>query len=334
MLSRNLEKTLHRALAYANERRHEYATLEHLLLALTDDQDAIAVLGACGVDLDRLRREVRHYVDDELANLVAAQHDDAKPVASFQRVVQRAAIMAQSTGRDEVTGANVLVAIFAERESHAVYFLNEQDMTRFDAVNYMSHGIAKAPNHSKSIGGPIDNNRTAEEVLRILPTATTSIQETSREVSSISASSAKVFISYSHRDIRWISRLEIHLKPIVDAGLIAHWHDGLIVPGKKWQEEIRLALEVAKIAILMVSADFLASEFIARNEIPPLLKAAEERGCHILPIIVSPCRFLRTPALAEFQAVNLPSRPLSGMNAHDRETLFVRVTDTIETILQ
>ena len=150
MLSRNLEKSLHRALAYANERRHEYATLEHLLLALTEDQDAVAVLRACGVDLDRLRREVLNYVDNELGNLVVAHGDDAKPTASFQRVLQRAAIHVQSSGREEVTGANVLVAMFAERESHAVYYLQEQDMTRFDAVNYISHGIPKAPGRSET----------------------------------------------------------------------------------------------------------------------------------------------------------------------------------------
>jgi ATP-dependent Clp protease ATP-binding subunit ClpA len=150
VLSRNLEKSLHRALAYANERRHEYATLEHLLLALTEDQDAVAVLRACSVDLDRLRREVLTYVDNELGNLVASHTEDAKPTASFQRVLQRAAIHVQSSGREEVTGANVLVAMFAERESHAVYFLQEQDMTRFDAVNYISHGIAKAPGRAET----------------------------------------------------------------------------------------------------------------------------------------------------------------------------------------
>ena len=148
MLSRNLEKTLHRALGYANERRHEYATLEHLLLALTEDQDAVAVLRACTVDIEKLRRDLLGYVDNELANLVSTHGDDAKPTASFQRVLQRAAIHVQSSGREEVTGANVLVAMFAERESHAVYFLQEQDMTRFDAVNYISHGIAKAPGTS------------------------------------------------------------------------------------------------------------------------------------------------------------------------------------------
>jgi ATP-dependent Clp protease ATP-binding subunit ClpA len=150
VLSPNLEKSLHRALACANERRHEYATLEHLLLALTEDQDAVAVLRACSVDLDRLRREVLNYVDNEFANLVATHSDDAAPTASFQRVLQRAAIHVQSSGREEVTGANVLVAMFAERESHAVYLLQEQDMTRFDAVNYISHGTAKAPGRSET----------------------------------------------------------------------------------------------------------------------------------------------------------------------------------------
>jgi pimeloyl-ACP methyl ester carboxylesterase len=144
MLSRNLEKTLHRAFAYANERRHEYATLEHLLLALIDDQDAADVLRACSVDVDKLRRDLMGYVDNELVNLVADHVMDAKPTASFQRALQRAAIHVQSSGREEVTGANVLVAMFAERESHAVYFLQEQDMSRFDAVNFISHGLAKA----------------------------------------------------------------------------------------------------------------------------------------------------------------------------------------------
>ncbi|HTP84798.1 MAG TPA: AAA family ATPase, partial [Alphaproteobacteria bacterium] len=150
MLSRNLEQSLHRALANANDRRHEYATLEHLLLALIDDQDAIAVLRACGVDLDRLRRDITHYLDHDLAGLVTRGGGEAKPTAGFQRVLQRAAIHVQSSGREEVTGANVLVAMFSERESHAVYFLQEQDMSRLDAVNYISHGVAKVPGRSET----------------------------------------------------------------------------------------------------------------------------------------------------------------------------------------
>lgn len=148
--SRSLEQALHRALALANERRHEYATLEHLLLALVDDQDAAAVMRACSVDLDLLRRNLVDYIDSELTNLVTDGRDDSKPTAGFQRVIQRAVIHVQSSGREEVTGANVLVAMFAERESHAAYFLQEQDMTRYDAVNYISHGIAKRPGAGES----------------------------------------------------------------------------------------------------------------------------------------------------------------------------------------
>ena len=141
--SRKLETTLHRALALAKERRHEYATLEHLLLALIEDQDAVAVLHACSVDVDDLRASLTHYIEEELALLVVEGHEEAKPTAGFQRVIQRSLIHVQTSGREDVTGANVLVAIFSERESHAAYFLQRQEMTRLDAVSYISHGIAK-----------------------------------------------------------------------------------------------------------------------------------------------------------------------------------------------
>ncbi len=150
MLSRNLEQTLHRALNIANERHHESATLEHLLLALCDDQDAMAVLRSCGVSIADLRDGIEQFLDSELTYLVNRNVEEAKPTTAFQRVLQRAAIHVQSSGREEVTGANVLVALFSERESHAVFFLQEQDMTRFDAVNYISHGIAKVPGQSQS----------------------------------------------------------------------------------------------------------------------------------------------------------------------------------------
>ena len=149
MLSRNLEQSLHRALALATDRNHEYATLEHLLLALTEDQDGISVLRACGVEIEKLRNDLMEFIDDELGDLITPKLTEPKPTAGFQRVVQRAAIHVQSSGREEVTGANVLVAIFSEREAHAVYFLQIHDMTRLDAVNYISHGIAKVPGFSE-----------------------------------------------------------------------------------------------------------------------------------------------------------------------------------------
>jgi ATP-dependent Clp protease ATP-binding subunit ClpA len=167
MLSRNLEQTLHRALALATERRHEYATLEHLLLALTDDQDAVPVFRACGVDLAQLKRDVGAFVDNELNSLRGPAAADPKPTAGFQRVVQRSVIHVQSSGRDEVTGANVLVAMFSERESHAVYFLQVQDMTRLDAVNFIAHGIAKVSGETRRrpVHGA-DEEASGEKVVR------------------------------------------------------------------------------------------------------------------------------------------------------------------------
>ena len=145
-LTATLEDAIHRAIGLANARRHELATLEHLLLALIDEPDAARVMRACSVDLGELRTTLTRFIDDDLDTLVFdSDNAEAAPSTGFQRVIQRAAIHVQSSGRSEVTGANVLVAIFNERESHAAYFLQDQNMTRYDAVNYLSHGIAKDP---------------------------------------------------------------------------------------------------------------------------------------------------------------------------------------------
>ncbi|MEP4036293.1 MULTISPECIES: ATP-dependent Clp protease ATP-binding subunit ClpA [unclassified Pseudophaeobacter] len=149
--SSTLEQAIHAALALANERRHEFATLEHLLLALIEEPEAARVMRACGVELGQLRTSLIEFVDEDLANLVTdVDGSEAVPTAAFQRVIQRAAIHVQSSGRTEVTGANVLVAIFAERESDAAYFLQDQDMTRYDAVNFIAHGVAKDPAFGES----------------------------------------------------------------------------------------------------------------------------------------------------------------------------------------
>jgi ATP-dependent Clp protease ATP-binding subunit ClpA len=149
-LSRSLEQSLHRAIRLASNHQHEYSTLEHLLLALVDDADAAQVIRACNVDIEQLRLSLTKYVEEDLATLTIDNGEDAKPTTGFQRVVQRAVLHVQNSGREEVTGANVLIALFSERESHAVYFLQEQNMTRLDAVNYMSHGIAKRPGMTTS----------------------------------------------------------------------------------------------------------------------------------------------------------------------------------------
>ena len=160
--STTLEQAIHAALALANARRHEFATLEHLLLALIDEPDALKVMKACSVDTEELRQTLVEFVDEDLANLVTEiDGSEAVPTAAFQRVIQRAAIHVQSSGRTEVTGANVLVAIFAERESNAAYFLQEQDMTRYDAVNFIAHGVAKDPSYGES--RPVSGAPDAEE---------------------------------------------------------------------------------------------------------------------------------------------------------------------------
>ena len=157
--SNTLEQAIHAALAQANARKHELATLEHLLLALLDEPDAAKVMRACSVNIDALRETLITFIDEELATLETdIEGSEAVPTAAFQRVIQRAAIHVQSSGRTEVTGANVLVAIFAERESNAAYFLQEQDMTRYDAVNFIAHGVAKDPSfgESRPVSGATD----------------------------------------------------------------------------------------------------------------------------------------------------------------------------------
>ena len=149
--SSSLEKSIHSALKLANERNHELATLEHLLLALLDEKDASNVLNACNVNIDLLRNNIENFLNNELGSLVTeVEGSEAVPTTGFQRVIQRAAIHVQSSGRNEVTGANVLVAIFAERESHAAFFLQEQEMTRYDAVNFIAHGVSKNPNYEET----------------------------------------------------------------------------------------------------------------------------------------------------------------------------------------
>src|SRR5215211_4853416 len=162
--ARELEQTLHNALAEASRRRHEYATLEHLLIALIDDEHASKVMTACGVSRDELRASVKHYLDNELGALVADTGTDPTPTSGFQRVVQRAILHVQSSGRDEVTGANVLVALFSERESYAVYFLQQQDMSRLDAVTYISHGVGKGdvPPETREVGGTEEKTEQKE----------------------------------------------------------------------------------------------------------------------------------------------------------------------------
>lgn len=143
----------------------------------------------------------------------------------------------------------------------------------------------------------------------------------------------KVFVSYSHQDMEWLSRLRIHLKPLVRDYELDIWDDTKIKPGSKWKEEIRGAVNTAKVAILLVSADFLASDFIATDELPPLLDAAEREGAIIVPVILSPCRFLKTKRISQFQSINDPSKPLISLTKGEQELVFTQLTDYIEESL-
>ena len=143
MFSKDLELTIGQCYREARERRHEFMTVEHLLLALLENPSAAAVLRACGADLTKLGSELGSIIGETVPVLPSGDERDTQPTLGFQRVLQRAVYHVQSSGRKEVTGANVLVAIFSEKDSHAVYFLGQQDISRLDVVNYISHGVAK-----------------------------------------------------------------------------------------------------------------------------------------------------------------------------------------------
>ena len=178
--AQNLEKTLHAAIQHAVERTHEYATLEHLLLALIDDAEAAEVMTACGVDLGELGNVVRQYLDQEYQSLKTQDHADPQPTAGFQRVIQRAILHVQSSGSDTVTGANVLVALFSERDSYAVYFLQQQDMSRLDAVSFISprHRQERPPDRepqpARHRGARSHNPRKSRTRPRRIPRSTSS----------------------------------------------------------------------------------------------------------------------------------------------------------------
>jgi len=150
MISKELEQTLNNAFKDAREKKHEFVTVEHLLLSLLDNSAASSVLKACGANLDQLRDDLGQFVDDTTPQLVQDDDRETQPTLGFQRVLQRAVFQVQSSGKKEVTGANVLVAIFSEQESQAVYFLNKQNVTRLDVVNYISHGISKVHGEDES----------------------------------------------------------------------------------------------------------------------------------------------------------------------------------------
>ena len=148
----------------------------------------------------------------------------------------------------------------------------------------------------------------------------------------MSGSRTRIFVSYSHADAEWLKRLQVHLKPLERAGSIEWWDDTKILPGMVWRDEIEKALAAAQIGVLLVSADFVASDFIANHELPNLLAAAQDEGLTILSLIVGPSRFKRMPELSRFQAVNDPDRPFIGLSKAEQEADLLKLANRIEDL--
>ena len=164
MIAQELEVSLHMAFVEARQQRHEFITVEHLLLALLDNPSAAEVLRACSANIDDLRKSLANFIKDNTPQVAGTEEVDTQPTLGFQRVIQRAIMHVQSTGngKKEVTGANVLVAIFGEKDSHAVYYLHQQGVTRLDVVNFIAHGIKKS-DPPEATKGPEANQGEQEE---------------------------------------------------------------------------------------------------------------------------------------------------------------------------
>lgn len=176
------------------------------------------------------------------------------------------------------------------------------------------------------------------EVVHQAMSSETSSSATEKEMSKANVETTttlnQIFISYSHKDLKWLQRLQVHVKPLEQLGTMVRWDDTMIVPGTKWKEEIYKALESAKVAVLLISADFLASDFITTNELPAILTAAKVKGTIILPVIISPCRYQQTESISQFQSVNSPSQPLTTLPKSRQEAILVKVSEAVEKALR
>ena len=209
------------------------------------------------------------------------------------------------------------------RHCFGLDFPTAADLKHFEIRGTNKYYLLPKPVRQKSKLGQVGTNRKAEKV-GVTPALLESTDKRPRD---------QVFISYSHKDSKWLQRLQIHLRPLEKLGIIDMWDDTRIRPGAKWRNEIEKAIKRARVAVMLISADFLASEFIIDNELAPLLQAAASEGALILPVIISPCRFERTEGIRQFQAINSPDKPLIGLNRTKREEVFVKVADAVEAVL-
>lgn len=327
MISENLEKTLHKIFAAARSRRQLSISVDDLLLYLLDDPDAKPVLVACEANLEEMRLELTAAIAKGSPIAKGKSEVDTEPTIEFQRVIQRSIMHVQSSGSPKksklVTGANVLVAIFGEKDSKAVEILHSQGMTRLDVVNFIAHGITKSSEDGSA------ESQLLELASELMATSTKLVKSSPKNQPQAAQKGLRLFVSYSHLDTDCLTRLLVHLKPLEREGLIDCWSDKKIRTGDKWRTQIDENLAGAAVAILLVSADFLASDFIVNNELPPLLMKAEANGIRIIPLILKPCGFHRDKVLQSFQAANDPGQPLLGLSPIEQEALYDRVAEEV-----
>lgn len=321
MLTDELEHILNGSFHRARSERHEFLTVEHLLLAILEAPTVQKILRTCGADISKLGQELQGHIDLETPRLEESTDVEVQPTLGFQRVLQRAVFHVQTSGKKDVGVRDVLVALFSEKQSRAVFLLNRQHVTRLDVVDYIKNGVAFGKDPSNA--PPLKEKDTANDV------AALDLVEGSALDSRLETSSPKLFISYSHIDQQCLERLLVHLRPLHRSNSVVCWSDKSIRSGDKWRKEIKTNIEEAAIAILLVSADFLASDFIVNNELPPLLMGAEARGMRILPVILKPCGFHRDPVLSNFQCTNDPAVPLLGLSHIEQEAMYNRLADEV-----
>ena len=328
IIAQELEDLLHSLFVDARSRKHEFITVEHLLVGLLNESTAKKVLLACNANLEELKSRLTVFIDENISIIVDPVKQDTLPALEFQRVIQRAILYVQTSGRKVVHGADCLVAIYGEKDSHAVYFLRQQGVTRVDVLNFLTHGVHKRDvGQDRYLGQKRDlfEPNLGQTLKNFAIDAARSYAPEKTGV----AAQPKLFISYSHVDTGCLERLLVHLKPLERSNTVVCWSDTRIRTGDKWRAELQKNLDDAVIAILLISADFLASDFIVNNELPPLLIKADQSGLRILPVILKPCGFRRDPILSTFQAANDPGSPLLGLSSIEQEALYDKIAEEV-----
>ena len=253
-MSQELEATLNGIFQRAKEKSHEYITVEHVLAALLDNPVTARVLVVCGADIEELRKSLNSFIDQHVPKLKLDRNVGTEPTLGFQRVIQRAVLSVQSVNRKEVTSADVLVAVFGEKESHAVLFLTEQNISRFDVLNFISHGISKisgSPHQKKRLTNKREEGPASWGEHSVLNQFLTSGPPSLYGKTGKSPHRIKLFICYSHADVACLDRLLVHLRPLERDKAVACWSDKKIRPGDAWRKEIQKNLKEAAIAILL-----------------------------------------------------------------------------------